>query len=55
MGTGKKEKRSQGNVDSQAHSNNLFNLPVSCHGTSGSLEYVPALIKKTCHTEAEEK
>lgn len=48
MGTGKTEKRSsQGNVDPQAHSNNLFSLPVSCHGTSSSLVYVPVLIKKS--------
>lgn len=47
MGTGEKEKRSsQGNVDPQAHSNNLFSLPVSCHSTSISLVYVPVLIKK---------
>lgn len=26
----KKKRRSQGNVDSQAQSNNLFNLPASC-------------------------
>lgn len=54
--TGEKEKRrSQGNVDPQAHSNNLFNLLVSCQGTSSSLEYVPVLIKRMCHTEVEEK
>lgn len=27
---GKKKRRSQGNVDPQAQSNNLFNLPASC-------------------------
>lgn len=30
----------------QAHSNNLFNLPASCQGTSCTLEYVSVLIKK---------
>lgn len=42
----KKKREVRATQTPQTQSNNLFNPPVSCQGTSSTLEYVSVLIKK---------